>query len=79
MGAGSSPSSLFPAPTSQDLSKETIVGTPKPGTYARGDVTRVASTPSAAVNLTRDGWTLVKEERPSKAASDSQKPKSTEN
>lgn len=56
------------------------MATPKPGTYTRDGITRVASTPSAAVNLTRDGWTLVKEAKPSKPASDGPKPtKPTEN
>lgn len=78
MGAGSSPSSLSPAP-SHALPKEIIVATPKPGIYTRGDITRVAATPSEAVRLTRDGW-VPKEKATKASASDSPKPqKPTEN
>lgn len=80
MGAGSSPSSLSPAP-SLVLSKEIIVATPQPGTYTRDGITRVVTSPSVAVNLTRDGWTPVEEKAAAKASSsDSPKPtKPTEN
>lgn len=55
------------------------MATPKPGTYTRDGITRVVSTASAAVNLTRDGWTLVKEAKPSRPTADGQKPKTAEN
>lgn len=78
MGAGSSPSSLSPAP-SLVLPKEIIVATPKPGTYTRDGVTRVASTPTEAVRLHVDGWVLdVPKDTPSETPKP-KKPSTTEN
>ena len=55
------------------------MGTPQPGTYTRDGITRVVTSASAAVNLTRDGWTPVEKEGRSKATPEAPKPKSTEN
>lgn len=56
------------------------MGTPQPGTYTRDGVTRVVTSPAAAVNLTRDGWVATEEDAP-KGTSEAPKPKpkSTEN
>lgn len=74
MGAGSSPSSLSPAPL-HALPEEIIVATPKPGIYTRGDITRVVESASEAVRLTRDGWTAQEDSTASQPVTESPKPK----